>query len=129
MEGDYETPQCGVPAWTSPAAAGSRRIYEYRPGPRPSPPGDGLEPEPGALGAPAVSAPAPMSVSSADADLAGRHRQRLLDLQNALRDDLAKSEDDQLKALFETTAEALGGLANAFDDYVEADEGAWEGGD
>lgn len=68
-----------------------------------------------------------MPVSSSDAALAGRHRQRLLDLQSALRDDLDQSGDDQLKALFETTAEALGGLANAFGDYAEADEDAWEG--
>ncbi len=66
-----------------------------------------------------------MPVSASDAALAGRHRQRLLDLQAALRDALTESEDAQLQALFETTAEALGGLASAFDDYVE---GAWKGG-
>ena len=67
-----------------------------------------------------------MPVSPSDAARARDGRQRLLDLQARLRDALGASDDDQLKALFETTAEALGGLANAFDDYVGADEEAWE---
>ena len=69
-----------------------------------------------------------MSVSSSDAARAREGQQRLLRLQSGLRDALGDSDDAQLKALFETTAEALGGLASAFDDYVVADEGAWEGG-
>ena len=67
-----------------------------------------------------------MPVSPSDAARARDGRQRLVDLQARLRDALGASDDDQLKALFETTAEALGGLANAFDDYVGADEEAWE---
>lgn len=67
-----------------------------------------------------------MSESTSSAALARRGRQQLLDLQTQLRDALGSSDDDQLRALFETTAEALGGLARAFDDYVEGDEEAWE---
>jgi hypothetical protein len=65
-------------------------------------------------------------MSTPSADLARDGRQRLLALRDHLRSALSDSDDDQLKALFETTAEALGGLASAFDDYVEGDEEAWE---
>ena len=52
--------------------------------------------------------------------------QDLLDLQDAPRDRIADAGDDQLKAALETTAEALGGLAGAFADFVEGDEEAWD---
>lgn len=63
---------------------------------------------------------------SAD-DTARRSRQDLLDLQSSLRDRIDAADDDQLKAALETAAEALGGLAGAFDDFVEGDEKAWDG--
>ena len=44
-----------------------------------------------------------------------------------LRDDVKAMEDPQAKALFETAAETLGGLLQAFEDYERGDEPAWEG--
>jgi hypothetical protein len=54
-------------------------------------------------------------------------RERLDDLIEHLRADVKKVEDPQAKALFETAAETLGGLREAFADYEEGDEAAWEG--
>ncbi|OZC03361.1 hypothetical protein [Rubricoccus marinus] len=65
--------------------------------------------------------------------LALEHRQRLLALQSDLRDSLSALDGAsgdaplQLRATIETAAEALGGLANAFGDFAEGDEDAWEG--
>lgn len=52
---------------------------------------------------------------------------RLDDLIRHLREDVAKVEDPQAKALFETAAETLGGLKKAFEDYEQGDEAAWDG--
>ena len=41
------------------------------------------------------------------------------------RADVAQVEDPQAKALFETTAEVLLGLAHAYADYEEKNEEAW----
>lgn len=60
-------------------------------------------------------------------DTARRSRQDLLDLQDQLRDRVHQTDDDQLAAVLETTAEALGGLAEAFGDFAEGDESAWDG--
>ena len=42
-----------------------------------------------------------------------------------LREDLGKVDEPQLKAMFETSAEVLGGLIKAFDDYEKKNEAAW----
>jgi hypothetical protein len=42
-----------------------------------------------------------------------------------LRDDLEKVDEPQLKAMFETAAEVLGGLIKAFHDYEQKNESAW----
>jgi hypothetical protein len=47
------------------------------------------------------------------------------DLKNHLRDDIAKVDEPQLKAIFETSAEVLSGLAKALRDYEQKNEAAW----
>jgi hypothetical protein len=42
-----------------------------------------------------------------------------------LRADIPKVAEPQLKAVMETSAEVLGGLARAFDDYRKKNEAAW----
>lgn len=42
-----------------------------------------------------------------------------------LREDIRKVDEPQLKAMFETAAEVLTGLAKAFDDYERKNEAAW----
>ncbi|TJV13386.1 MAG: hypothetical protein E5Y07_31885 [Mesorhizobium sp.] len=42
-----------------------------------------------------------------------------------LRDDIGKVDEPQLKAMFETAAEVLGGLKKAFSDYEQKNEKAW----
>ncbi|MCT7377003.1 hypothetical protein [Chelativorans salis] len=42
-----------------------------------------------------------------------------------LREDIDKVEEPQLKAMFETSAEVLGGLTKAFDHYEQKSESAW----
>ncbi|MCS3447301.1 MULTISPECIES: hypothetical protein [Bradyrhizobium] len=49
----------------------------------------------------------------------------LQDIRNHLRDDIQKVDDPQLKAMFETSAEVLGGLEKAFNDYEKKNEKAW----
>jgi hypothetical protein len=44
-----------------------------------------------------------------------------------LREDIRKVDEPQLKAMFETAAEVLTGLAKAFDDYEHKNEAAWRG--
>ncbi|MDX9863400.1 MAG: hypothetical protein RBT34_01205 [Anaerolineaceae bacterium] len=48
------------------------------------------------------------------------------DLIHHLRTDLEKIDDPQAKALFETSAEVLAGLNNAFEHYEEKTEKAWK---
>lgn len=43
-----------------------------------------------------------------------------------LRDDVKEVNDPKAKALFETAAETLGGLLQAFEDYERGDEAAWK---
>lgn len=50
---------------------------------------------------------------------------RLSDLMDHLRRDVEKVDDPRAQALFETAAEVLGGLHNAFADYEKGDEAAW----
>jgi len=42
-----------------------------------------------------------------------------------LREDIAKMDEPQAKAMFETSAEVLGGLRKAFRDYEQKNEAAW----
>ena len=42
-----------------------------------------------------------------------------------LREDIDKVDEPQLKAMFETSAEVLGGLVKAFSDYEQKNESAW----
>lgn len=51
--------------------------------------------------------------------------QRLTDTIAHLRSDITKVEEPQLKAMFETSAEVLGGLVKAFEDYEKKNEPAW----
>jgi hypothetical protein len=57
------------------------------------------------------------------------HTQKMLkaltDLQAHLRQDIAKVDEPQLKAMFETSAEVLGALIKTFRDYEQKNEAAW----
>ncbi len=44
-----------------------------------------------------------------------------------MREDVAKLEDPQARALFETSAEVIGGLVKAFKHYEAGSEEAWRG--
>lgn len=49
----------------------------------------------------------------------------LQDIKTHLREDIGKVDDPQLKAMFETSAEVIGGLEKAFKDYEQKNERAW----
>lgn len=42
-----------------------------------------------------------------------------------MRADIEKVDEPQFKAMVETSAEVLGGLVKAFEDYEKKNEGAW----
>ena len=52
-------------------------------------------------------------------------KKRLTETQTHLREDIDKVDEPQLKAMFETSAEVLGGLIKAFGDYEKKNEAAW----
>ena len=52
-------------------------------------------------------------------------KKRLTETQTHLREDIDKVDEPQLKAMFETSAEILGGLRKAFQDYEQKNEVAW----
>jgi len=52
-------------------------------------------------------------------------RLRLQETADHLREDIKKVDEPQLKAMFETSAEVLGGLVKAFKDYQQKNEAAW----
>jgi hypothetical protein len=52
-------------------------------------------------------------------------RGMLGDLRDHLREDVSKVEDPRAEALFETTAEVLGGLIIAYEHYERGAEEAW----
>ncbi|HEY7243113.1 MAG TPA: hypothetical protein VH678_04425 [Xanthobacteraceae bacterium] len=67
-----------------------------------------------------------------DSDRDPRHhtqkmQKALRDIRTHLREDIEKVDEPQLKAMFETAAEVLGGLAKAFHDYEKKNESAWTG--
>ncbi|MDX8466019.1 hypothetical protein RFM26_10040 [Mesorhizobium sp. VK23B] len=49
----------------------------------------------------------------------------LQEIQAHLREDIEKVDEPQFKAMFETSAEVLGGLIKAFRDYEQKNEAAW----
>jgi uncharacterized membrane-anchored protein YhcB (DUF1043 family) len=53
-------------------------------------------------------------------------QQRLQETIGHLRADIEKVDEPQLKAMFETSAEVLGGLVKAFQDYEKKNEPAWQ---
>ena len=52
-------------------------------------------------------------------------KQRLTEIIGHLRQDISKVDEPQFKAMFETSAEVLGGVVKAFDDYEKKNEAAW----
>jgi hypothetical protein len=52
-------------------------------------------------------------------------KKRLQETVDHLRQDIGKVDEPQLKAMFETSAEVLGGLIKAFGDYEKKNEAAW----
>ena len=50
---------------------------------------------------------------------------RLQETVDHLRQDIVKVDEPQLRAMFETSAEVLGGLIKAFGDYEKKNEAAW----
>jgi hypothetical protein len=48
----------------------------------------------------------------------------LQEIKDHLREDIEKVDEPQLKAMFETSAEVLGGLIKAFRDYEQKNEPA-----
>jgi hypothetical protein len=42
-----------------------------------------------------------------------------------MREDVDKVDDPKFKAMFETSAEVLGGLVKAFSDFEQKNEAAW----
>jgi len=49
----------------------------------------------------------------------------LQEIKDHLREDIEKVDEPQLKAMFETSAEVLGGLIKAFHDYEQKNEKVW----
>jgi len=71
----------------------------------------------------------PMATATSDRD--PRHhtqnmQRRLQETMDHLRQDIGKVDEPQLKAMFETAAEVLGGLKKAFHDYEQKKEKAWQ---
>jgi len=52
-------------------------------------------------------------------------RKRLSETIDHLRADIEKVDEPKFKAMFETSAEVLGGLIKAFRDYEQKNESAW----
>jgi hypothetical protein len=68
---------------------------------------------------------------ASEADRDPRHhtqkmQARLQEIMDHLRADIEKVDEPQLKAMFETAAEVLGGLKKAFGDYEKKNELAWK---
>ncbi len=53
-----------------------------------------------------------------------RRCKQLKKIQDHLREDINKIDEPQLKAMFETSAEVIGGLMKAFSDYETMNEAA-----
>ena len=57
---------------------------------------------------------------------AERIRGMLDDTMRHMREDIAKVDDPQARALFETSAEVLGGLVAAYRHFEQRSEPAWQ---
>ncbi|MBZ7927501.1 hypothetical protein LAC81_36815 (plasmid) [Ensifer adhaerens] len=57
--------------------------------------------------------------------LTARCKMQLQELMVLMREDIERVDEPQLKAMLETTAEVLGGLKKAFNDYEQKNEAAW----
>jgi hypothetical protein len=57
-----------------------------------------------------------------------RMKRMLGDAMQHAREDTTKVNDPRARALLETTAEVLGGLRKAFDDFERKNEPAWQDG-
>jgi hypothetical protein len=67
-----------------------------------------------------------MDASDRDPKHHTRNMQKALQgIKDHLREDIEKVDEPQLKAMFETAAEVLGGLQKAFHDYERKNETAW----
>jgi len=53
-------------------------------------------------------------------------RERMEELIRHLREDVERIDEPQAKALFETSAEVVGGLVKAFEHYEAKNESAWK---
>lgn len=53
-------------------------------------------------------------------------RSMLTDVKDHAREDISKINDPRAEALFETTAEVLGGLIKAYDHFEKKSEEAWK---
>jgi hypothetical protein len=53
-------------------------------------------------------------------------KQMLTETLEHARQDVAKVSDPKAQALFETTAEVLGGLKKAYEHFEQGSEGAWK---
>jgi hypothetical protein len=53
-------------------------------------------------------------------------RQALRDIKDHMREDIEKVDEPKFKAMFETSAEVLGGLEKALSDYEKKHEPAWQ---
>ncbi|MER9614186.1 hypothetical protein [Mesorhizobium sp. M0207] len=52
-------------------------------------------------------------------------QKKLEEVKQHLHEDIEKVDEPQLKAMFETSAEVIGGLQKAFQDYEQKNEPAW----
>ena len=55
-----------------------------------------------------------------------RLKQMLTETMEHARKDVTKVSDPKAQALFETTAEVLGGLKKAYEHFEQHEEGAWK---
>lgn len=53
-------------------------------------------------------------------------KRMLDDVAQHVREDVGKVQDPKAQALFETTAEVLGGLRKAYDDFERRSDGGWQ---
>jgi hypothetical protein len=77
---------------------------------------------------PELGHPKETKMASSEPDLihhTQKMQKRLLETMQHLRKDIQKVDEPQLKAMFETSAEVLGGLVKAFRDYEEKNEFTW----
>lgn len=69
----------------------------------------------------------PIELSESDPrELTPRIKQLLTETLELARKNVGKVNDPKAQALFETTAEVLGGLKNAYEHYEQRAEGAWK---